>query len=65
MKILVLSSGGVDSTTCVGIAVDRVGKENVATASIYYGQKLADSRAVAVNNFNEWVKFQKYAEGNL
>lgn len=29
------------------------------------GQKLADSRAVAVNNFNEWVKFQKYAEGNL
>lgn len=41
MKILVLSSGGVDSTTCVGIAVDRVGKENVATASIYYGQKHA------------------------
>ena len=29
------------------------------------GQRLADSRAVAVNNFNEWVKFQKYAEGNL
>lgn len=26
------------------------------------GQKLADSRAVAVNNFNEWVKFQKYAD---
>lgn len=41
MKILVLNSGGVDSTTCVGIAVDRVGKENVATASIYYGQKHA------------------------
>ena len=29
------------------------------------GQKLADPRAVAVNNFNEWVKFQRYAEGHL
>lgn len=39
MKALVLSSGGVDSTTCVGIAVDKYGKENVITASLYYGQK--------------------------
>lgn len=29
------------------------------------GQRLADSRAVAINNFNEWVKFQQYAETNL
>lgn len=29
------------------------------------GQRLADSRAVAVNNFNEWVKFQRYAKTNL
>ena len=29
------------------------------------GQRLADSRAVAINNFNEWVKFQKYAEVHL
>ena len=29
------------------------------------GQRLSDSRAVAVNNFNEWVKFQKYAEKHL
>ena len=29
------------------------------------GQRLKDSRAVAINNFNEWVKFQKYAETNL
>lgn len=36
MKALVLSSGGVDSTTCVSIAVDKLGKENVATVSIYY-----------------------------
>lgn len=39
MKALVLSSGGIDSTTCVGIAVSKYGKENVITASLYYGQK--------------------------
>ena len=38
MKALVLNSGGVDSTTCVGIAVNKYGKENVVTASLYYGQ---------------------------
>lgn len=38
-KALVLSSGGVDSTTCLGIAVDKYGAENVITASLYYGQK--------------------------
>lgn len=39
MKALVLSSGGVDSTTCIGIAVDKLGKENVSTVSVFYGQK--------------------------
>lgn len=39
MKVLVLSSGGIDSTTCVGIAIDRYGKENVSTISIFYGQR--------------------------
>lgn len=39
MKALVLNSGGVDSTTCVGLAVERFGKENVSTVSIFYGQK--------------------------
>ena len=41
MKALVLNSGGVDSTTCVGIAVSKYGKDNVITASLYYGQKHA------------------------
>lgn len=38
-KALVLSSGGCDSTTCVSLAVNRFGEENVSTVSIYYGQK--------------------------
>lgn len=38
-KALVLNSGGVDSTTCVGLAVEKYGKGNVITASLYYGQK--------------------------
>lgn len=29
------------------------------------GQRLSDSQKVALNNFNEWVKFQSYAERNL
>lgn len=29
------------------------------------GQRMSDSRRLAINNFNEWVKFQKYAETHL
>lgn len=36
---VVLNSGGVDSTTAVGFAVNHYGKENVITVSAYYGQK--------------------------
>jgi len=38
-KAIVLSSGGVDSTVCVAMAVEKFGAENVATTSIFYGQK--------------------------
>lgn len=40
-----------------GTTMEKFGKKD--------GQRLKDSRAVAVNNFNEWVKFQRYAERNL
>ncbi len=39
MKAMVLSSGGVDSTTCLAMAVDAYGKENVIALSVSYGQK--------------------------
>ncbi len=39
MKALVLSSGGIDSTTCLALAVSKYGKENVTALAIFYGQK--------------------------
>jgi 7-cyano-7-deazaguanine synthase len=39
MRALVLSSGGVDSTTALGLAVSKYGAENVTSLSISYGQK--------------------------
>lgn len=39
MKALVLFSGGVDSTTCLGMAVDKYGANEVLALSVYYGQK--------------------------
>ena len=39
MKVLVLFSGGVDSTTALAMAIDQYGKDNVIALSISYGQK--------------------------
>lgn len=39
MKVLVLVSGGIDSTTCLAMMVEQFGKENVYALSMYYGQK--------------------------
>ncbi|WP_295215877.1 7-cyano-7-deazaguanine synthase QueC [Ruminococcus sp.] len=39
MKALVLFSGGVDSTTCLGLAVEKYGTDQVLALSVYYGQK--------------------------
>ena len=51
MKALVLSSGGVDSSTALGLAVQKYGKENVIALSISYGQKhdkeIRSAKAVA------------------
>lgn len=51
MKAVVLLSGGLDSTTCLAMAVNKFGAENVSTVSIFYGQRHATeldaARAVA------------------
>ena len=58
-KAIVLSSGGVDSTTCISVAVKELGADNVCTASIFYGQKhvkeLDAARKVA-----EWFHVKHY-----
>lgn len=38
-KAIVLFSGGVDSTTCLAMAIEEYGVENVIALSISYGQK--------------------------
>lgn len=39
MHALILNSGGCDSSTLVGMAVEKYGAENVVTASLFYNQK--------------------------
>lgn len=52
MKALVLTSGGLDSTTALGMAVEKYGKDNVIALSITYGQKhdkeIVAARRVAI-----------------
>lgn len=47
MKILVLSSGGLDSTVLLHKAVKEVGAENVVALNIFYGQKHAKEQEYA------------------
>lgn len=39
MKALILLSGGIDSTTCLAIAVDKYGSDEVMALSVFYGQR--------------------------
>jgi len=49
MKAVVLSSGGLDSTTCLALAVQKYGAENVSALSVFYGQRHAKELAAARN----------------
>ena len=53
MKALVLSSGGVDSTTALALAVKQFGKENVIALTVSYGQK-HDKEVRAAKAVAEW-----------
>lgn len=52
MKALVLFSGGIDSTTCLAMAVRKFGSENVTALSVFYGQKhkkeMESAKAIAL-----------------
>ena len=55
MKALVLASGGVDSSTCLGLAVRDFGHENVIALAISYGQK-HDKEIEAARNVAAYYK---------
>lgn len=58
-KALVLSSGGVDSTTCLGLAVHELGAANVASVSMFYGQK-HKKELEAARKLAEYYNVQHY-----
>lgn len=54
-KAVVLLSGGIDSTTCLAIAVKKYGADNVLALSAFYGQrhkKEIDSAKKVANFYN-------------
>ena len=52
MKAMVLFSGGIDSTTCLALAIEKFGKQNVIPLSITYGQKHSKEITAAKNILN-------------
>ncbi|MCD7832214.1 MAG: 7-cyano-7-deazaguanine synthase [Firmicutes bacterium] len=52
-KALVLSSGGADSATCLALAVERFGCENVTSLAVYYGQR-HDREIIAARKLSEY-----------
>ncbi|MBE5912620.1 MAG: 7-cyano-7-deazaguanine synthase QueC [Pseudobutyrivibrio ruminis] len=57
MKALVLVSGGLDSTTCLALAVKEYGHENVVGLSIFYGQR-HDKEIKAADAVCEYYKVE-------
>ena len=59
MKALVLFSGGLDSTTCLALAIKEHGRDNVIALSVYYGQKhdkeITAAKAVAEHYGVKWL----------
>lgn len=59
MKAIVLSSGGVDSTTCVALAVKEHGADNVSTVTMYYGQKL-DREIISARKIADYYHLEHF-----
>lgn len=58
-KAIVLSSGGVDSTTAIAYAIDKHGCENVDTVSVFYGQR-HDKELECAKAIAEYYKVPHY-----
>lgn len=58
-RAIVLNSGGMDSTTCLSLAVAELGSENVCTVSVFYNQKhskeISQAKAIA-----DWFGVRHY-----
>ena len=73
MKVVVLFSGGLDSSTCLAKAVHEFGNQNVYALCISYGQKhdkeIEAARKVAeyygVELFEETADFFKFSDSTL
>lgn len=73
MKSVVLLSGGIDSTTCLAMAVEKYGSENVSALCLSYGQKhskeLESARKVAayynVKLYEETIDCFKFSDCTL
>ena len=50
MKAMVLFSGGVDSTTCLGIAVDKYGAENERKTALYLSLETLRKELIEMEN---------------
>lgn len=57
MRVLVLFSGGVDSTTALALAINQYGHENVVALSISYGQK-HDKEIQAANQIAKYYQVE-------
>ena len=64
MKAVVLLSGGLDSATCLAMAVKKFGAQNVAAISIFYGQRHASELDCArkVANFYNVAHYEFNAD---
>lgn len=58
-KAIVLSSGGLDSTTCLAMAIKKYGAANVSAVSIFYGQRHA-KELEAARNVAKFYKVNHY-----
>lgn len=60
MKAIVLSSGGIDSTTCLAMAVKKLGAKNVSALSVFYGQRHERElqSAIAVADFYKVAHYE-------